>query len=249
MGDPLRLYGLKALVLAGASGIGEATSRTLVKHGATVLAVDTDASGVEQHYRSVKGIRGHAASLNDPEKMPAIVDKAISRLEGIDILVNEFPPNAEFPLGKDPDAFSSLLVAREKLIASICSAAMPHIQKSPAGRIINIGYPESLFAADAAEAFRQSETDLARLTAQLAATSGGLGITANHVQPGAIMTPISREVFRKDKSLRDHYIAASTAARLGEPIDVAKVVLFLASDDAAFVNGAGIVVDGGRVSA
>jgi NAD(P)-dependent dehydrogenase (short-subunit alcohol dehydrogenase family) len=71
-------------------------------------------------------------------------------------------------------------------------------------------------------------------------------VTANYVQPGAIMTPASRDVFKKDMALRDFCISASAARRLGEPVDVAKVVLFLASDDAAFVSGTGIVVDGGR---
>jgi NAD(P)-dependent dehydrogenase (short-subunit alcohol dehydrogenase family) len=66
MGDPLRLYGLKALVTNAASGIGEAMSRTLVKHGATVLAVDTSNSGIEQHFASVKGIVGHSAILLMP---------------------------------------------------------------------------------------------------------------------------------------------------------------------------------------
>ena len=62
------------------------------------------------------------------------------------------------------------------------------------------------------------------------------------------MTPVSRETFRKDTALRDFCIANSAAKRLGEPVDVAKVILFLASEDAAFVNGTGIVVDGGRVN-
>ncbi len=60
------------------------------------------------------------------------------------------------------------------------------------------------------------------------------------------MTPTSREVFRKNKDLRDYCIANSAARRLGEPVDIAKVVLFLASDDAVFVSGSGIAVDGGR---
>ena len=103
MGDPLRLYGLNALVTNAASGIGEAISRTLIKHGARVLAVDTANSGVEQHFQSVKGIEGYSASLTDASRMPALVEEAVSRLGGIDILVNEFPLNGEAPLA-DGDA-------------------------------------------------------------------------------------------------------------------------------------------------
>jgi len=129
---------------------------------------------------------------------------------------------------------------------SICRSALPHLKKSPAGRIINIGFLRSVFSGDGAGAFGKAEQKLAALTAALAADAGEFGITANYVQPGAIMTEVSREVFRKNFALRDYCIAQSAAGRLGEPVDVAKVVLFLASDDAAFVSGTGIIVDGGR---
>jgi NAD(P)-dependent dehydrogenase (short-subunit alcohol dehydrogenase family) len=105
-----------------------------------------------------------------------------------------------------------------------------------------------VFAVDAAASFDQSKHDLAKLTSALAAEVGDFGITANYVQPGAIMTPASRDVFKKNIKLRDYCIHNSAAKRLGEPVDVAKVALFLASEDAAFVNGTGIVVDGGRVN-
>ena len=76
MGDPLRLYGLKALVTNAGSGIGEAVSRTLLKHGCAVLAVDTVNSGVEQHFASVKGIDGYPVNLTDATRMPALIEEA-----------------------------------------------------------------------------------------------------------------------------------------------------------------------------
>lgn len=249
MADPLRLYGLKALICNAGGGIGEASARTLVKHGAAVLAVDTMNSGVEQHFKSVKGIDGFSANLTDATRMPALVEEAVERLGGIDILINDFPLQADAPLVDGNDKLKDLIEIRSGLIMSICRSALPHLQKSPAGRIINIGFLRSVFAAGGAGSFAKSEQELAALTTALATETGEFGITANYVQPGAIMTPTSREVFRKDKALRDFCIANSAARRLGEPVDVAKVVLFLASDDAAFVNGTGVVVDGGRPSA
>ncbi len=245
MGDPLRLYGLKALVTNGASGIGEAISRTLVKHGAEVLAVDSANSGVEQHFASVKGITGHTSNLKDAARMSPLVDEAVDKLGGIDILVNEFPLSSEAPLSDGDAQLNTLLESRAELIEAMCRAALPHLKKSPAGRIINIGFLRSLFAANGADAFGRSEHDLAALTRSLGAETGEYGITANYIQPGAIMTPVSREVFRKNKELRDFCISQSAARRLGEPVDVAKVALFLASDDSAFVNGTGLLVDGG----
>ena len=84
---------------------------------------------------------------------------------------------------------------------------------------------------------------------QLATEAGPHGINANYIQPGAVMTPTSRRVFNSDKELRDFCIERSAAKRLGEPIDIAKVALFLASDDSVFVSGTGIVVDGGKAAA
>lgn len=246
MGDPLRLYGLKAVVINAADGIGEAVARTLLKHGAEVLAVDTNNSGVEQHYQSVKGVDGLVGDLTHPGKQPALIEAAVKKLGGIDILVADFPLHPEAPISETGDELNQLLDRRADLTMAICRAALPHLQKSPSGRIVNIGFLRSLFAADGNSARDKSEQDLAAITQALAAEIGEFGITANYVQPGAVMTPASREVFRKNHALRDYCIAHSAARRLGEPVDVAKVVLFLASDDAMFVNGSGIAVDGGR---
>jgi len=221
MAAPLRLYGLKALVCNAASGI-------------------------DQQFKRVKGIDGLAANLRDPTRMPALVEEAVKRLGRLDILVNDFPWQVEAPFADNDSGLKDLLQARAALIMSLCRSALPHLRKSPAGRIINVGFLRSVFAIDGEQAFAAAEQDLAALTAALATETGDFGITANYVQPGAIMTAVSREVFRKNMALRDYCIARSAAHRLGEPIDVARVVAFLAGDDAAFVNGTGITVDGGR---
>jgi NAD(P)-dependent dehydrogenase (short-subunit alcohol dehydrogenase family) len=246
MAEPLRLYGMKALVTSAAGGIGEAVARTLVKHGAEVLAVDGPSSGVEQHFGSVRGIHGLATEFGDPDRIPALVEEAAEKLGALDILINEFPLTQAPPVDTVGSGLDDLLRRRAELIMATCRAALPYLKKSPAGRIINMGFLRSTFAADASAAAERAERDLAALSRALAAETGAFGITANHVQPGAIMTPESREAFRKDKALRDYCIGSSAAKRLGEPVDVAKVVLFLASDDAVFVSGTGVSVDGGR---
>ena len=246
MGDPLRLYGLRALVLCGGSGIGEASARTLIKHGAAVLAVDTRNSGVEQHFSRVKGVTGMSANLLDADAIPGVVAEAVDLLGGIDILVNEFPIPQDGPLADVGDKYDQIIKSRATLTMASCRAALPHLKKSPAGRIINMGMLRSCFAADASDVSRKAEQDLANLTRALAVETGEFGITANYVQPGGVMTPDSRDVFRKHAGLRDHCIKSSAARRLGEPVDISKVVLFLASDDAVFVSGTGIAVDGGR---
>lgn len=247
MADPKRLYGLKALVLNAADGVGEAIARTLVKHGATVIAADTSNSGVVQQFAAVKGVTGVVANLTDPESLAALVDETAEKLGGLDILVNDFLLRQEAPVADLDGALEKILKLRAGLIMTSCRAALPHLEKSPAGRIINLGFLRSFFAADGNDAAERAEQDLADLTRALAAETGEFGITANYVQPGGIMTPESRETFRKNEGLRDFCIKASAASRLGEPVDVAKVALFLASDDAVFVSGTGIAVDGGRL--
>ena len=247
MAEPLRLYGMKALVTSAAGGIGEAVARTLIKHGAEVLAVDDPKSGVERHFASVRGVHGLATTFDDPDRIPALVEDAAGKLGALDILVNEFPVTPRTPIAEEGAALDELLRRRAELIMAMCRSALPYLKKSPAGRIINMGFLRSAFAAGAQAASQKAERDLAAISRALAAETGAYGITANHVQPGGIMTPESREVFSKDKALRDHCISTSAAKRLGEPVDVAKVVLFLASDDAVFVSGTGVAVDGGRI--
>ena len=246
MGDPLRLYGLNALVTNAGSGVGEAVARTLMKHGASVLAVDNANSGVEQLFKSVKGVNGHSEAYTDAGRLPALIEYAVEQLGGIDILVTDFDIPTDGPIRTDGEALDKLLNHRAELVLSMARGVLPHMKKSPAGRIINIGFLRSVFAATGVSAVDKSEQNLAAITRALAAETGDFGITANYVQPGAVMTPSSRAVFRKNKDLRDYCIANSAAKRLGEPVDIAKVVLFLASDDAVFVSGSGIAVDGGR---
>ena len=123
MGDPLRLYGLNALVLNAADGIGEAISRTLIKHGATVIAADTSNSGVVQHYASVKGITGMVANLNDPERLSTLVDEAAEILGGIDILVTDFLLRQEAPLSKADEKLENVLRLRATLVMAAFSAS------------------------------------------------------------------------------------------------------------------------------
>lgn len=250
MDEAMRLFGLKAIVTGAANGIGEAIARTFVKHGAQVLSVDSADSGIETLFSAVRGITGFAADLTRPESTVNIVDAVSSKLGRLDILVNNYAVQSDSPISDgDDEALKDLLDKKMAVMSKLCEAALPLLKKSPAGRIINIGFIRSSFTREGDGAYASSQTALAEFTKFLAATCGEFGITANYVQPGAIMTPDSRAVFNKDTALRDYCIKRSAARRLGEPVDVAKVALFLATDDSVFVSGTGIVVDGGEADA
>jgi len=250
MSEALRLYGLKAVVLAGASGIGEAIARTLVKHGAEVLALDNHASDLSRTYESVRGVTGKSINSDADDIGAEVVGAAQDAMGGIDIVVAyvEMPQLSPIKDGDDA-ALAKLLDARSAIYTSVAEATLPKLKKSPAGRFISIGLVRSAFAIDGERAYEKSRDTLARFSESLASRFGDSGISANYIQPGAIMTPESRKVFSAATDLRDYCIKRSAARRLAEPVDIAKVVLFLASDDAGFVNGTGVMVDGGRAVA
>ena len=246
MAEPLRLYGLKAVVTGAGSGIGEATARTLIKHGAEVLAIDSPNSAITTQYESVRGITGVAVDMLAPDAAAKIADAADTELGNVDILICNVTPPVEKPINDDDDEQLSQLIQRtQQLVDDICQLCMPMMKASPAGRIVILGFIRSIFGKDGKESFAKSTAAIADFTARLAAEAGKYGVNANYIQPGAVMTPESRRVFSSDKELRDFCISASAAKRLGEPIDIAKVALFLSTDDSVFVSGTGIVVDGG----
>lgn len=249
MSDALRLFGLKTVVTDAGSGIGEAIARTLIKHGAEVLAVDSPSTNIETQFMRVRGITGYALDMNNADAVATLVSKIKSEFGVLDIIVNNYDWHTDKPIeDKDDAELQKLLQRMELRISSLVDAALPMMVKSPAGRIISVGCMRSVFGANASASYEKSRAAIATLTARIAAESGKHGITANYIQPGAVMTPRSRRVFSADKELRDFCIRSSAANRLGETVDVAKVALFLATDDSVFVSGTGIAVDGGMTA-
>ena len=228
--------------------LGEAITRTFSQHGAQVLAVDSPDSAIETQYRNVHGVTGVALDISAPESADALAEQVESRFGALDIVVNNYDWQLASPINdQDDDELAELIAKIETQFPAVVNVALPWLQKSPAGRIINIGCVRSVFGRDSKQAAVQARRAIAEITSTIAAENGKYGITANYVQPGAIMTAGSRQAFAADKELRDLCIGRSAAGRLGEPIDIAKVVLFLATDDSAFVSGTGIVADGGLI--
>ncbi|MEM8546761.1 MAG: SDR family NAD(P)-dependent oxidoreductase, partial [Pseudomonadota bacterium] len=233
----------------GATGIGEAIARVYAQQGAEVLTVDLPDSGIDSKYKNVAGISGHildVATDSAPEDLLALVD---SELGGLDILVNNAGISVLQTVEKSSDeVWDRVMDNNLRPVYRLSRAALPLLKKSPAGRIINLGSIYSDLGAFGLSAYVASKHAIAGLTKSMASEVGRHGITCNYIQPGAIMTDMTREPFRQNPEARDQWIRKTAAGRLGEPLDVAKVALFLATDDAAYISGTGIIVDGGAVN-
>ncbi|MEL6367260.1 MAG: SDR family NAD(P)-dependent oxidoreductase [Pseudomonadota bacterium] len=248
MQEKQRLHQMRAVVTGAATGIGEAIARVFAQHGAIVVGVDLPDSGIEERFAGVANVTGHVLDVSTDDAPERLLELVNSDLGGLDILVNNAGISNMQSVEKSPDELWDTVMANNlRPVFRLSRMAVPLLKRSPAGRIINLGSIYSFMGGRFLSAYVASKHAVAGLTKSLAGEVGKHGITVNYIQPGAIMTNMTREGFRQNPELRDAWIQRCSMGRLGEPLDVARVALFLASDDAAFVTGTGIVVDGGTV--
>lgn len=240
------LAGRVAIVTGAASGIGRAAALRLMAEGAAVVAVDrpgVELTGV------LDGAGIHAACLHDigeAEAAGAIVGAAIAAFGRIDILVNNAGISGYQALDTmAQDWWDRTIAINLTGTFRLCQAAIPHLRESPAGRIVNIGSPMAVRTDFGMGAYGASKAGVASLTRTLALELGDHGVTANYIEPGAIRTGITAKAWAERPDLAERRAGQAALGRIGEPEDLAGVIAFLASDDARFVTGQGIAVDGG----
>ncbi|MGL3822736.1 SDR family NAD(P)-dependent oxidoreductase [Sphingopyxis sp. R3-92] len=229
-----RLDGRAALVTGAGSGIGLATARRLAADGARVLTVDR-AGDVDM-----------IADVTDPGINAHMVAEAEARLGGLDILVACAGITGMQPLdGHSDEFFDAMMAVNVTAVFRLMRDALPLLKRSPHGRIILIGSVMSSFGEAGMTAYSASKHAVLGMTKSVAAEVGAFGITANCIQPGAIETPMTAPAFTAMPEFRQRWIEKAALGRLGQPEDIADVAAFLASDDARFMSGHGIFVDGG----
>ena len=226
------LDGRRAIVTGAASGIGAATVRRLRADGAEVIAADCVGDGL-------------IADVASDEGIAAIVAAAGGRL---DILINNAGVCPVATLAELDDALWDQAIAVNVTAPFRLSRALaPLLSRSKAGRILNTGSILSNYGDASLAAYSASKHAILGLTRSLANELGPHGITVNCVQPGAIVTAMTKALFDTPEGLA-HYTSRCPLGRLGRPDDIADVFAFLASDDARFITGQGIMVDGGVMS-
>jgi NAD(P)-dependent dehydrogenase (short-subunit alcohol dehydrogenase family) len=241
----MRLANKIAIVTGAASGIGAATAKLFASEGATVLAVDRPESAILDVHAGSERIEPMPQDVSAPDAADAIVGHAVNRFGGLDILMNNagVASNALAEQTSDAD-WDRTLAVNLSAVFKLCRRAIPELRKRGAGRIINVASVMAERTDYGLAAYCASKAGVAGLTQTLALELGRYGITANWLLPGAIQTGMTRESFANPE-IAAVWAKKAALKRLGQPIDLARGALFLASEDGGFVTGHGLVVDGG----
>jgi 3-oxoacyl-[acyl-carrier protein] reductase len=239
----LGLRGRTAIVCGASSGMGLATAGALAEEGAQVamFARRRDLLEREAERLGALSVRG---DLTNPRDLERLVERTLEAFGGIDILVNNGggPPRGP-ALDLDPDAVE---VAVELLLLSairLTNLCRPHLERSGHGRVINIESSTVREPADNLALSNAVRPGVLGWAKTLARELGPVGITVNTIAPGRIDTERIAEVYPDGPTEQD--LATIPLRRLGTPREIGDVICFLASDQAAYVTGTAIPVDGG----
>jgi 3-oxoacyl-[acyl-carrier protein] reductase len=241
----MRLGEKAAIVTGAASGIGAATARLFAEEGARVLAVDLPGTAPASAHEGHERIEGFEADIADPDAAERIVGAALERFGRLDILVNNAGVSANVLAEIMPLAeWDRVIAVNLRGTFLLCRAAIPSLKATGAGRIVSVASVMAERTDYGLAAYAASKAGIAGLTRTLALELGKFGVTANYVLPGAIYTGMTRQNFDQDH-IRSVWERKAALRRLGQPLDIARGILFLASEEGAFVTGHGLVIDGG----
>lgn len=238
------LHGAKALVTGGGSGIGAAICRRLASEGAAVAVVDIDEASARAVASDVGGV-AHPADVGDPDALRRVVDEAADALGGLSILCNNAGTSSQSPLAQwDPGEWDRLVRVNLTSMFYAIRAAIPHLLASESASIVNTASISGLRPAAGEAPYAAAKAGVVALTAS-AALEYAPQVRVNAVSPGMVQTKLTDPIFAVFPDRRAHYEESTPLRRIGEPDDVADVVVFLCSDMARFITGQNIVVDGG----
>jgi NAD(P)-dependent dehydrogenase (short-subunit alcohol dehydrogenase family) len=247
MSESQKLTGKVAIITGAASGIGRSTAILFLQHGAKVFVVDLPNQNLVDQFEDYDHACMLEIDVTEPDAPARIVDGAVETFGGIDILMN----NAGIAVGADfestdDETWNRVMDVNVNSMFRISRAALPHIRQRGRGRIINVGSIMCDMAGPGLCAYGTSKHAVAGLTKAMAVDLGKYQITVNYLQPGAIVSGLSKPFFDDPEFLK-YWEDKAPVGRIGQPEEVAVAALFLASDEADFVSGVGFNVDGGAI--
>lgn len=243
----------KVAVITGAgSGLGREFCIELAKEGAKVVATDVNEAGIKETASMIRDHKGEVMTfkmdVTKPTEIQQMVKAVLERYGSIDVLCNNAGLGGEIKRLHEVSEESWDLVQNVDLkgVFLVTKYVIPQMLKQKKGVIINIASASAFIASKAGAEYTAAKHGVAGLTKQTAFEYGHDGIRAIGIGPGVIETPFTKEMTAPGGIFHDLTMNAP-AGRYGKPIEIARVVAFLASDEASFMHGHTIPVDGGSM--
>ncbi|WP_067693822.1 SDR family NAD(P)-dependent oxidoreductase [Nocardia jejuensis] len=240
-----------AIVTGGASGIGLAIGRRLAADGASVALMDLDAEAARDAAAALEAEGGKALGLGVDVTDRLAIDSAVAEVRATlgasAILVNSAGITVAGPfLELTAETWNRVLAVNLTGTFECCQAVLPDMIERGWGRIVNISSSSMHSGVPGMAAYVSSKAGMVGLTKVLALEFGRRGITVNTIPPGFIETPMMRESLRKGVFDMDLQVSRTPVGRVGRPEDIAATCAFLVSEEAAYITGQIIGVNGGR---
>ncbi len=251
-GTMRRFEGRTILITGAGSGIGKAAALRFGAEGGRVFCADVNAAGAEQTAAAIREAGGEAVAarcdVSDPEAVAQTVDAAAARWGGLHVLANVagvggFRRTTEVDFAE----WSRILGVNLTGQFLTCQRAIPHLLATQ-GAIINTASVAGLKSHPYCAAYCASKGGVVMLTKALAVEYGRKGLRVNCLCPGGVETPMLSQFQLPEGVPQAALMRIAPLGRHGQPEEVAGTIAFLASDDATYINGATIVVDGGMIA-
>jgi NAD(P)-dependent dehydrogenase (short-subunit alcohol dehydrogenase family) len=251
-----RLAGKVALVTGIGAGIGRGCALVFAREGAKVFGCDIDADRALATVADARAAgfemdSAHPIDLTQPVDVQRCVDQVMQRHGRIDVLVNAAAINPQFALVAEMSyerIWVPTMIGETDIVFLMCKTAWPHLLAGGGGSIINFASVAALRGTEMAGmlAHCAGKGAVLAMTRQLAIEGGPHGIRANSIAPGLVATMATASQGLTEGVRRDQIAASIPLRRIGEPQDIAYCALYLASDEASWVTGTNISVDGGE---
>jgi 2-hydroxycyclohexanecarboxyl-CoA dehydrogenase len=255
-GQGSRLAGKVALITGGGGGIGAATAALFCAEGASVMLVDMDAGGLERTANSIReqspaaGVEQMAADVADAQAAMKAVARCIEKFGRIDVLVNNASMRNYSALADATTQEWEAVVGVNVLgNANYSRAALPHLRKAGKGAIVNVSSCYAVTGRKGMGLYDATKAAMLAMTRTLAFEEVAHGVRVNAVCPGSTLTDFhvkrTQAAGKSVEELKTQRQTTSLIGRWADPIEIAYPILWLASDEASFITGTTLMVDGG----